>query len=85
MGAIEFGSIEVLSGTRRMLGPIGVAVCDFGFSRWRYFGGCPESYVTAMIVKLDLGPPSVFVRAKRAYYDVNANEMKNSIVEFRAP
>jgi hypothetical protein len=31
MGVIAFGSIEVFSGTRHLLGPIGLAVCDLGF------------------------------------------------------
>ena len=67
-GVVEFRSIEIFDGARRVLARTGIAVCERDNGMWNNFGRCPEDFANALnVIGARAGQPAR-VRLVHAFF-----------------
>ena len=74
LGALDFPVIQVKQGKRILLPPTALEQCAITFSRYTYFGECPDSWAKSIEVQQIGG--TYQVKVTRRYDDAQYNEVQ---------
>ncbi len=72
LGAITFGSVEVLVAGRQLLEPTHLAVCEIGFARWN---PCPDHYATSILLGFNAREALAQATIVRSFIDDSGKEV----------
>ena len=73
LGAVTFGSIEVLVAGRQLLDSTRLAVCETGFPRW---SPCPDHYATSILLGFNARKASARATIVRRFVDESGKETR---------
>ena len=74
LGALDFPVIQVKQGKRTLLPTTALEQCAINFSRYTYFGDCPDSW--AQSIEVQLIGSAYQVKVTRRYDDAQYNEVQ---------
>lgn len=84
LGAIDFGVVEVVRGKKVIVSPTALESCEMAFSRYQYFGACPDAWAQNISVRWDESTGKAKVTLMRSYTD-DAYERKIRLDEREVP